>query len=107
MGISLATAASKQPLTSVFEDFPGFNRTLGRLVQMVLFDPVAYQGQIAALLDQLPVATSGIIGEKLLYLLKDKGHRTEVADMMMEIGQGIVKGYTSLELPIRRMRYAV
>ena len=103
----LADTAASLPPAAAFSEFVTINDSLQRISALIMFDPISFTGQCKNLFGALTPAIAGFVGEQLLSHLREGVHRVEVANVMLEIGEGILRIYTASEFPVRRLRYAL
>ena len=100
----LADTAASLPPAAAFSEFVNTNDTLQRISSMIMFDPLSFTGQRENLFGALTPAVAGFVREQLLSHMKEGLHRIEVAAVIIEIGEGILRLYTASQFPIRRLR---
>ncbi|ODO11404.1 hypothetical protein I350_00183 [Cryptococcus amylolentus CBS 6273] len=101
------SSASSQPVSVILKPFPDLHNTLQRVSTFIFYDPsqaVSFGTDVVeAMGKRLQPFEAGAIGEKLMETIEEGAWKGEVAEIALDIGEGLLGLYDG-QYPLRRLR---
>ncbi|KAK8870007.1 hypothetical protein IAR55_000577 [Kwoniella newhampshirensis] len=104
----LALAAATKPIVEAFSVFTELNNAISRLSSLIIFEPEQAAGHASEIIDLMtstgcPSGAVGAVGERLMLILEENAWKSEVAKVVIELGEAVLRVYNDGQ-SIRRSR---